>query len=162
MAFIAERYFSVADITGAYIAGVVISNTLCCDYIKEKMDTLSFLLLSPIFFASIGIDITINSTNSSMLIFTLMLIVIAILTKITGCGLSAKLCRYSNNESLQIGIGMISRGEVALIIANKGVALGLLNKKYFGPIIVVVIVTALITPILLKLAYNEKHTHTTA
>ncbi len=162
MAFIAERYFGIADITGAYIAGVVISNTIYCDYVKNKMDTVSFLFLSPIFFASIGINITINSTNSSMLIFTLMLIVIAILTKIVGCGLGAKLCGYNNNESLQIGIGMISRGEVALIIANKGVALGLLNKQYFGPIIVIVIVTTLITPILLKLVYSERHTHTTA
>ncbi|MCY6353709.1 cation:proton antiporter [Clostridium sp. ZS2-4] len=162
MAFIAERYFSVADITGAYIAGVVISNTFCCDYVKKKMDTLSFLLLSPIFFASIGINMTINCTDSSMLIFTLILIVISILAKIVGCGLGAKLCGYSSNESLQIGVGMISRGEVALIVANKGVALGLLNKQYFGPIIVVVIVTTLITPVLLKLAYSEKHTHAAA
>ncbi|MCY6372100.1 cation:proton antiporter [Clostridium ganghwense] len=159
MAFISEHFFGVADITGAYIAGVVISNTICCDYVKKKIENTSFLLLSPIFFASIGIDMVINVNNSHMLLFIFILTIIAILTKVLGCGLGAKLCRYNNAESLQIGIGMISRGEVALIIANKGAALGLLDKQFFAPIIVVVIVTTLITPILLKLVYSEKHVH---
>lgn len=157
MAFIAEKFFGVADITGAYIAGMVISNTLCSEYIQTKVHNVAFLLLSPIFFANIGINMILDSNISSMILFTVILTVIAILTKIVGCGFGAKVCGYTKMESMQIGIGMISRGEVALIVANKGVALKLLDKIFFAPVIVVVIITTLITPILLKLVYNHKN-----
>ena len=80
----------------------------------------------------------------------------AILTKIVGCGLGAKMCRYSNAEALQIGCGMISRGEVALIVANKGAALGLMSTTFFGPIIITVVATTIIAPILLKLVFRSK------
>jgi Na+:H+ antiporter len=155
MAFVAEHFFGVADITGAYIAGVIISNTVHCEYIGKRVDGISFMLLSPIFFASIGISTTITTMNSKIILFTITLLIVAILTKVIGCYQGAKLCKYTNSESLRIGVGMISRGEVALIVANKGAKLGLLNVAYFGPIILVVIVTTLITPILLKFAYSE-------
>jgi Kef-type K+ transport system membrane component KefB len=155
LSFIAEAYFGVADITGAYIAGIIISNTIHSDYVKSKVEVLSYLLLSPIFFASIGITNDLSSAGSSLLIFTIILTAIALLTKIVGCGLGAKLCGYDSKSSLQIGIGMISRGEVALIVANKGSAINLLQKQFLGPIITVVIFTTLITPILLKLAFKE-------
>ena len=77
-------------------------------------------------------------------------------TKVVGCGLGAKICRYSNREALQIGVGMISRGEVALIVAQKGYACGMLDDVLFAPIVVVVIVTTLITPILLKVVMKDK------
>ncbi|MCY6958144.1 cation:proton antiporter [Clostridium brassicae] len=162
MAFIAEEYFGVADITGAYIAGVVISNTIYSNYVKKKIENISFLLLSPIFFASIGINMTLTTNNSSMLIFTLILTLVAILTKVIGCGLGAKICGYNRNSCLQIGVGMVSRGEVALIVANKGAAVGILNKQFFAPIISVVIITTLLTPILLKFVYSERFTSTNA
>lgn len=155
MSFIAERFFGVADITGAYIAGVVISNTIFSEYVKTKVENISFLLLSPIFFASIGINMILKADNKSMIIFTVILTLIAILTKVVGCGLGAKLCKYDNKTSFQIGVGMISRGEVALIVANKGAAIGILNKEFFGPVIAVVIITTLITPILLKFVYAK-------
>ncbi|WMJ80135.1 cation:proton antiporter [Clostridium sp. MB40-C1] len=162
MAFIAEEYFGVADITGAYIAGVVISNTMYSNYVKKKIENVSFLLLSPIFFASIGINMTLTTDNSSMLIFTLILTLVAILTKVIGCGLGAKICGYDKNNCLQIGVGMISRGEVALIVANKGAAIGILNKQFFAPVISVVIITTLITPILLKFVYSQRFSSTDA
>ena len=88
--------------------------------------------------------------------FCIILLAVAILTKIIGCGLGAKLCNYTNKEALQIGVGMISRGEVALIVAQKGHVCGMLDDILFAPIVVVVIVTTLITPILLKLVMKEK------
>lgn len=155
LSFVAEAYFGIADITGAYIAGIIISNTVHSNYIQGKVETLSFLLCSPIFFASIGIDTSLKGISASLLIFTIILIAMAILSKIIGCGIGAKLCGYDNKSSLQIGVGMISRGEVALIVANKGAAASLLQKQFFAPIITVVIFTTLITPILLKLVFKE-------
>ncbi|MCY6482865.1 cation:proton antiporter [Clostridium aestuarii] len=152
-AYVSEYCFGVADITGAFIAGVVISNTCQSKYVQRRIEIMSYMLLSPIFFANVGINTSISGMNSKMIIFTIVLLVIAIVTKIIGCGLGARLCGYTNEDSIRIGVGMVSRGEVALIIANKGAALGLLSSVYFAPIVLVVIVTTLITPILLKIVY---------
>ena len=92
------------------------------------------------------------------IMWSVLLLLIAIISKIIGCGFGARMCRYSKEESLQIGVGMISRGEVALIVANKGMALGLMSSVFFGPVIIVVIATTIITPILLKIVFSrEKH-----
>ena len=89
--------------------------------------------------------------------FAVVLAIIAILTKVIGCGLGAKICKFDNKESLAIGIGMVSRGEVALIVAQKGANYGLLDDKMFPAIIFMVIVTTLITPILLKIILANKN-----
>lgn len=156
LSFSAERFFGVADITGAYFAGLIICNTQKSKYIASRFETLSYILLSPIFFASIGLAVELPSMTVSIVLFSLILLIVAILTKIIGCGLGAKLCGYSNEESKQIGVGMISRGEVALIVANKGSALGLMSSAFFGPTIIIVIVTTIITPILLKIVFNRE------
>lgn len=156
MSFSAEVFFGVADITGAFFAGVAISNTPRCKYITSRFDTLSYLLLSPVFFASIGLKVVLPKMTGEIIIFTILLVIVALITKILGCGLGAKLCKFSNKNSIRIGIGMISRGEVALIVANKGEALGLMNPDFFGPIVIMVVFTTIITPILLKLAYKTK------
>lgn len=149
MAYMAEDFFGVADITGAYLAGVIISLTIKKDYIMSRFDTLSYLYLSPIFFASIGIKAALPKMSYAVVVFSVILTIVAILTKMAGCGLGAKLCRYDNDQALQIGVGMISRGEVALIVANKGEALGLMDQYLMGPIVIVVIITTIIAPILL-------------
>ena len=156
LSFGAERFFGVADITGAYFAGLIICNTQRSKYISSRFETLSYILLSPIFFASIGLAVELPSMTVSIVLFSLILLIVAILTKIVGCGLGAKLCGYTNEESKQIGVGMISRGEVALIVANKGSALGLMSSVFFGPTIIIVIVTTIITPILLKIVFNRE------
>ena len=156
LAFSAEHFFGVADITGAYFAGLIICNTQKSKYIASRFETLSYILLSPIFFASIGLGVELPSMSWNIILFSVLLLAVAILTKIVGCGLGAKLCRYTDDESLQIGVGMISRGEVALIVANKGSALGILSGVFFGPTIIIVIVTTIITPILLKLVFARK------
>ena len=156
LAFLAEEWFGVADITGAFIAGLILSNTSCVHYITSRFETISYMLLSPIFFASIGIQVDLSGMNQTLLLFTVVLVVIAIISKIIGCGLGAKLCHYSTKESLQVGVGMVSRGEVALIVASKGAALGLMSAVNFGPIVVVVVITTIVTPILLKIVFSSK------
>ena len=155
-AYISEEVFNVAGITGAFIAGLVLSNINKKEYIEARLGIVSYSLLSPVFFASIGLKIVIPSMNKDMIIFTAFLILVAILSKIIGSGLGAKLCKYSNKESIQIGIGMVSRGEVALIVASKGATLGLISPTMLGPIVIVAVITTIISPILLKIAFRNK------
>ena len=162
LAYIAEEVFGVADITGAFLAGLIISNTVKRDYISHRLETMSYLLLSPIFFASIGLVVEINNMSTALVIFSVMLLLVAIVSKVIGCGLGAKLCGYTNKECLQIGTGMISRGEVALIVASKGANLGLLSTTLFGPIVVMVVATTILTPVLLKVVFKTSGTKQTA
>jgi Kef-type K+ transport system membrane component KefB len=162
LSYCAERFFGVADITGAYIAGLVLSNTKETKYITSRFNTVSYALLSPMFFASIGINVTIPEMSPTIIWFSVLLSVVAVLTKIVGCGLGAKLCRFTGRESLQIGVGMVSRGEVALIVANKGFALKMMSPVFLGPVVLTVILTTILTPILLKIIYrNTDTTHPT-
>ncbi|PHV69688.1 sodium:proton antiporter [Sporanaerobium hydrogeniformans] len=161
LAYIAEEFFGVADITGAFIGGLIISNTIKRDYIERRFETMSYLLLSPIFFASIGLAVELESMSLHLILFSIALLLIAVITKIIGCGLGAKLCGYANKEALQIGTGMISRGEVALIVATKGAAVGLLSTELFAPIVIMVVATTILTPIFLKLVFKSELTDST-
>ena len=156
LAYCAEVFFGVADITGAFFAGLALSGTKKSEYISKRFDTLSYLLLSPIFFAGIGLKVELPKMNGEIVLFTVLLCVVAALTKVIGCGLGAKICKYTSKESLQIGVGMISRGEVALIVANKGEAVGLMSDKFFAPVIIMVVFTTVVTPVLLKLVFKDK------
>ena len=155
LSFSAEEFFGVADITGAYIAGLVLSSNKETIYITKRFETLSYILLSPVFFASVGLNVKLPDLNGEIVIITIALIVVAILTKIIGCGLGAKLCGYNNMESIQIGSGMVTRGEVTLIIASKGLALGLMNSYFLTPVILMVVFTSIFTPILLKIVFSK-------
>ena len=114
------------------------------------------MFLSPIFFASIGLEVVLPKMSGKILIFSILLCIVAVHSKVVGCGLGAKMMKYSNKESLQIGVGMVSRGEVALIVASKGMAVGLMSQDLYGPVIITVVITTIITPILLKFVFNEK------
>lgn len=150
MAYASEEFFGIADITGAYIAGVIISMTQKEKYLEYRFSVLSYAYLSPIFFASIGLKVVLPQMSMDIILFAVALTVVAILTKIIGCGLGAKLCGYKNYQSIRIGVGMVSRGEVALIVASKGAAIGLLGSEVMGPIVIVVIITTILAPIMLK------------
>lgn len=154
MSYIAEHYFGVADIIGAFIAGLVIGSTPKMESINETIAPISAVLLTPIFFANIGIKVTIPSISAHMLLLAVSIVAVALLSKFIGCGLGAKLCNYNNKEAIQIGCGMICRGEVALIVANKGIAMNLMPPAFFAPIIIMVICAAIFTPILLKLVFK--------
>ena len=155
LSFSAEEFFGVADITGAYIAGLVLSSNKETIYITKRFETLSYILLSPVFFASVGLNVKLPDLNGEIVIITIALIVVAILTKIIGCGLGAKLCGYNNMESIQIGSGMVTRGEVTLIIASKGLSLGLMSSYFLTPVILMVVFTSIFTPILLKIVFSK-------
>lgn len=155
-AFCSEYFFNIADITGAYVAGLAISVSPKIDYISKRFETVSYMFLSPIFFASIGLEVVLPEMSGKIILFAVMLCLVAVVSKVIGCGIGAKVMRYSNKESLQIGVGMISRGEVALIVASKGMAAGLMNQELYGPVIITVVVTTIVTPILLKLVFRER------
>ena len=156
MAYCAEHFFGVADITGAYIAGLVISCTPKAAYIQSKYEPLSYLLLTPVFFACIGINAQVDGLNGSMVVFTAALLLVSVISKLVGCGLGAKLCRFTNRESIQVGVGMVCRGEVALIVANRGLSLGVLSPVMMTPVIITVIGGTILTPVLLKLAFHSE------
>ena len=156
IAFIGERYFGVADIAGAFLAGLIISTTVHSSYIHRRFEILSYMFLTPIFFASIGISIQITSFSWSILWMALAITAVAILTKIAGGALGAALSGSDKKESLQIGTGMVARSEVALIVTNKGVAAGIITAAMFAPIALMVIITSILTPVLLKLVFTAK------
>ena len=154
MSFSAEYFFGVSDITGAFVAGLILSNNKKTSYMLNRFDTVSYVLLSPVFFASVGLKVTFSNMSATVVVLTVLLLVVAILSKMIGCGLGAKICKYTNLQSVKIGIGMISRGEVALIVATKGMSMGLMKDEFFAPLVLVVVATTIVTTILLKLAYK--------
>ena len=154
MSFSAEYFFGVSDITGAFVAGLILSNNKKTSYMLNRFDTVSYVLLSPVFFASVGLKVTFSNMSATVVVLTVLLLVVAVLSKMIGCGLGAKICKYTNLQSVKIGIGMISRGEVALIVATKGMSMGLMKDEFFAPLVLVVVATTIVTPILLKLAYK--------
>ena len=157
LSYIAEVFFGIADITGAYFAGIILCNILDLrEYVAKKINIMNYMFFAPIFFSSIGIKTNLEGFTSEIAAFSIVLLIIAILTKVLGCGLGAKLFKFTNHEALAVGVGMISRGEVALIVAQKGAAAGLINTDLFPTIVLVVVVTTLVTPILLKLVMNKE------
>lgn len=154
-AYAAEHFFGIADITGAYVAGIILCSMRDSSYIEEKMEVSSYMIFGPVFFASIGLKTSIDNMNGSILLFSLGFVLVALITKIVGCGLMAKLCRFRFQDSLKIGVGMMTRGEVALIVAQKGLSVGLLTPVYFTSVILLIIVSSISTPIILKLLYAK-------
>ncbi len=153
--FIAEEYFGIADITGAYVAGIILCNIDDSEYIAEKMDINSYMLFGPIFFASIGLKTNLENMTPSFFAFAICFVLVAMVCKIIGCGLISRLCKFNREDSLKIGVGMMTRGEVALIVSQKGLAVGLLSSTYFTAVILLIIVSSIMTPIILKLLYAK-------
>lgn len=156
LSYVAE-YFGIASITGAYLAGLFFCSSKTGEYVEEKTTTLSYLFFSPIFFASIGLKTDLlQNTNASFIVMVTIFCIIAVLGKMLGAGIGAKLAKYSNRDAMLVGIGMVARGEVSLIIADKGVSVGVISDEIAPAVISVVIFTSLITPILLTKSYNKK------
>lgn len=154
MAYCAEHFFGIADITGAYVAGLILCNLRDSEYIAEKMDISSYMLFGPVFFASIGLKTEFSGFTASLLVFSLLFVAVALLTKVIGCGAVAKLFGYKMRDSLKVGVGMMTRGEVALIVSQKGLAVGLLDSVYFPSVILLILVSSILTPIVMKLLYR--------
>lgn len=155
LAYIAER-LGVSGIIGAYIAGLVIGNTEKGRKVKNKIDLVVHMIFSPIFFASVGLKLGRINFSLSVWIFILIFTAVTIISKIIGNGLGAKLCGYHKEKALQIGIGMATRGEVALIMADEAKKIGLINEEIFSIVIITVLLVTLITPILLHASFIKK------
>ena len=155
LSYIAEVYFGIADITGAYVAGIILCSIRDSEYIAEKMDINSYMLFGPVFFASIGLKTNINNLSASLLLFSVGFVLVALVTKIIGCGFISKVCGFSFKDSVKIGVGMMTRGEVALIVSQKGLSIGLLEPEYFTAVILLIIVSSITTPIILKVLYSK-------
>lgn len=158
LSYVAETYFGIADITGAYAAGIVLCSLNDSDYIASKMDINSYMLFGPVFFASIGLKTNVGNITPEIMIFSAAFVAVALTTKIVGCGTMARICGFSGDDSLKIGVGMMTRGEVALIVAQKGLAVGLLSSVYFTSVIFLIIISSIVTPIILKVLYTSKST----
>ena len=155
----AEAVFGIADITGAFIAGVIIRTVKGAEEdVTRKVDISSYMIFTPVFFASIGIKVTIEFANITgyLIAFSLCFVIVAMLCKVVGCYSAARLVKFKNKDALRIGVGMMARGEVALIVATKGVEAGVLNSELFIAVIALIIVSSIATPIILKLLYKEK------
>ncbi|MCR8635239.1 cation:proton antiporter [Paenibacillus radicis (ex Xue et al. 2023)] len=152
-AYLAE-YAGVAAIIGAYIAGVAISLTKYKHEVFEKVETISYSIFVPVFFTSIGVTAEFTGLLQNIGLIA-GLSVLAILTKLIGSAIGAKLAGFQWSNSLAIGAAMVSRGEVALIIAAMGLESNLLNKDMFAVIIVVVLITTIVTPPMMKLFFSK-------
>ena len=151
--YIAETYFGIADITGAYVAGVVLCSIKDSSYIAEKMDTNSYMLFGPVFFASIGLKTNLTAIDGNLILFCICFVIVGLVCKIIGCGLMGRACRFNWHDSLKIGVGMMTRGEVALIVSQKGLSVGMIGSEYFAAVILLIVVSSISTPIILKALY---------
>lgn len=154
LAYVADKYFGVADITGAYVAGIILSSLDDSAYIDRKMDISSYMIFGPIFFASVGLQTNLRTVDLSILAFSVAFVLVGLLGKVIGCGLVAKLLKYNNSDALKIGVGMMTRGEVALIVAQRGLKAGIIDSKYFTSVILLIVVSSILTPIILKAIYS--------
>lgn len=155
LSYVAEKYFGIADITGAYVAGIILCSIDDSSYIESKVDINSYMLFGPIFFASIGLKTNIDNITVGILLFSIGFVIVGLIGKIIGCGLMAKVCKFNWHDSVKIGVGMMTRGEVALIVAQKGLSAGLLEPVYFTSVILLIIVSSIATPIVLKFLYSK-------
>lgn len=148
--------FGVSGVIGAYIAGLAIGNTKQASYIKSHVDTLVFMLFAPVFFASIGLKLPTLSLPLHVWLFVLLFVTVAIISKLLGNGIGAMLCGYSKSEAMQIGLGMATRGEVALIMVEEALRLGIINSEVFSIIVISILIVTFISPILFTLSFKPK------
>jgi len=156
-AYVAEKIFGVADITGAYIAGILLGGTLSeTPYVESKVDQMGYLFFSPIFFASIGMNLEFGAITGAFVAFGFVYVVAALVGKLGGCALGAKLCKYSGHDSFRVGLGMMVRAEVVLICAQKGIDSGLVDQAIMPFVFAIILISSVLTPILLKWSYSRE------
>jgi Kef-type K+ transport system membrane component KefB len=155
-AWSAEYLGGIALITGAFLIGVALSTTDMKREIGVKFHTLTYSFFVPIFFVSIGLAANLTQLSGEDLLFAAVIVVIAVVGKVLGCGLGARLGGFDNPHSFRLGIGMISRGEVGLIVASVGLTEGLIGQNVYGVMVLMVLVTTLLTPALLKVVFKKE------
>jgi Kef-type K+ transport system membrane component KefB len=152
-AWAAEIFGGMATITGAFLLGLFMARLPFRDRIESGLVTLAYGFFVPIFFVNIGLEANMRAISGNAWWFALLLTAVAVISKILGCGLGGKLAGFSNWESFQLGVGMVSRGEVGLIVASFAIAQGLINQEVFSIVVFMVIVATLLTPPMLRAAF---------
>jgi len=145
----------LSPIVGAFAVGMALSTTKVFDKIENYVGKIG-LIFAPLFFAIIGAQVDLRAVDLNIMILSAAIIVVAVTTKLFGCGLPAMYFLKSKQQGLRVGIGMISRGEVGLIVAGVGVTAGILTSEVYSTIIIMVVVTTIITPIWLKIEYRKE------
>jgi Kef-type K+ transport system membrane component KefB len=154
-AWAAEALGSMAAITGAFLAGLFLSRSPLSERIQSGVSVIAYGLFVPIFFISVGLVADVHMLAGQGVWLIIAMIAVAIVSKVAGAGLGARLAGFSNLESLQLGAGMMSRGEVGLIVATLGISEGLLDGQIFSGVVGVVIVTTLLTPPALRFLFTR-------
>jgi len=153
-AYFAE-WLQMAGIIGAFAAGIAIAQTNFKHTVEKKVEPIAYSIFVPIFFVSIGLNVSFEGIGKQW-VFLILITIVACLTKLLGGWVGARLTGFDSRSSLIIGSGMVSRGEVALIIGATGLQAGLVQPEYFTPVVIMVIVSTLVTPPLLKLVFQDK------
>ncbi|MBO6264174.1 MAG: cation:proton antiporter [Clostridia bacterium] len=157
-AFVAEKFFGIASITGAYLAGIMLSGLDDTNFVDRKVIVSGYMIFTPIFFSYIGISADFSGFNISYLLFALTFVALGIIGKIIGCGLTAKPFGFTNKESVTVGCGMIARGEVALAVYSAGRSL-IMPEGGIDPLVAtifLIVISSIVCPILLKLLFKDK------
>jgi len=155
-AYVADHFFGVADITGAYIAGIVFSGISVSEYIEKKIDVNAYMIFAPVFFAYIGIKATLEGFSLNLFWFAIAFVIVGIIGKIAGCYSTSRMFKLSKKESITIGVGMIARGEVALVVMQKGINGGIIEPTYLAVVVSLVIISSLLAPVFLRLCFKDK------
>jgi Kef-type K+ transport system membrane component KefB len=160
--YIAE-YFSIADITGAYLMGLMLSETTTRGYIDHRSETISGNVFAPVFFANIALNMYSGiQFNTTFLIFGIIWIVCGLLGKVIGAGSGALICHFKFKDSLRIGVGMMARAEVLIVCAQKGIDTKLINDQIMVYTLMLILISSFMTPILLKILYKDENGDTPA
>ena len=155
-AWFAEYVGDVALITGAFLAGVFFRRTDAHRLIDEKLHTISYAFFVPVFFVAVGLSADASGFEGGDVLLLTVVVVIAIVSKVIGSGLGAYLAGEKMTSSLQIGTGMVSRGEVGLIVASVGLGQGLIDTDIYSVMVLMVLATSLITPIALRVVFARE------
>lgn len=155
-AWFAEVAGSMAAITGAFLAGLMLSRSRVKERIESGITTLAYAVFVPIFFVNVGLSANARELTAQTGLLFLVMTIVAIVGKVFGAGLGARLAGFPNLEALQLGTGMMSRGEVGLIVASVGILEGLIQQETFSAVVGVVIVTTLLTPPALRVLFSRR------
>lgn len=153
-AYASEKWFGVADITGAFAAGIVLSTNPESNYIERKSDIMGYMIFTPVFFSNIGITTEFGAIDGSMVAFGICFILAGLIGKVMGCGGAAAICKYGVKDSFRVGVGMMARAEVALVCAQKGVENGMISSSIMPFIVLMIIISSFATPIILRKMYR--------
>lgn len=161
-AWASEALGGVAGITGAFIVGLMLGLTPFRSELTNGLAAIAYGLFVPVFFVNIGLAVNLLGIGGSHWFFAIIITIVAIITKIVGCGLGGRLSGFTNRESLQLGIGMVSRGEVGLIVAAFAIAQGAMEQDIFSIVVFMVIIATLVTPPMLRAVFKEQPQKQTA